>query len=125
MVNLRLLSEEERFPLFEIYDREFDAELPHEDQAHIIACYDENGEIEAFVTAEILIRADMWWVREDVRDTPRSASLIRRMARFILGKVPRGSSIITLAGCDTHRRIFERLGMRLVQGDVYRIDIER
>lgn len=119
---LELLDENARRVLFDIYDREFDAELPHSDQANILAV--KNGDdIEAFVTAEVLIRADMWWVKEELRNTPKAAAHIRKMARYLLKTIPKGSSIITLAGCDTHRKIFEHLGMRYVAGDVYRIDL--
>lgn len=117
-----LLDENARSVLFDIFDQEFDAELPHENQANIVAV--KNGDdIEAFVTAETLIRADMWWVKEELRNTPKAAAHIRTLYRYVLKNVPQGSSVITLAGCDTHRKIFEHLGMRYVAGDVYRLDL--
>lgn len=117
-----LLNEDERPVLFDIYDKEFDSDLPRPKEANIVAV--KNGDdIEAFVTAEVLIRADMWWVKEELRNTPKAAAHIRRLARYLIQNVPPGSSVITLAGCDTHRKIFERIGMRNVPGEVYRLDL--
>lgn len=119
---ITLLNEDERSVLFDIYDQEFDADLPHEKQASIAAI--KNGDdIEAFVTAEILIRADMWWIKEELRNTPKAAAHIRALKSYLLQSLPAGSSVITLAGCVTHRKIFEHIGMRYVAGDVYRLDL--
>lgn len=118
---LYYLTKEEREPLREIFHTEFDSELPEDYQANIVAVVDDG--IEAFVTTELLIRADMWWVREDLRDTTRSAKHILNLSRHLLKTIPRGTSVITLAGCDTHRKIFTKLGMRPIQGEVYRIDL--
>lgn len=117
-----LIGEDERLALFDIYDQEFDADLPHADQANIVAI--KNGDdIEAFVTAETLIRADMWWVKEELRNTPKAAAHIRALYRYLRKNIPAGQSVITLAGCDTHRKIFKHIGMRYVAGDVYRLDL--
>lgn len=119
---IQYYTEDERRVLFDIFDREFDSDLPHDDQANILAIRGEGELPEAFVVCEFLLRADMWWVREDLRDTPRAAGHIRALARHLLETIPQGMSVITFAGCDTHRRIFDHLGMRYVPGDVYRLD---
>lgn len=117
-----LIGGEERIRLFDIYDQEFDSDLPLPDQANIVAV--KNGDdIEAFVTAEVLIRADSWWVKPELRNTPKAAAHIRTLYRYLIKTIPAGSSVITLAACDTHRKIFEHIGMRYVAGDVYRIDL--
>jgi len=118
---LKLINGIERESLRGIYESEFDSALPEEGQANIVACI-EDDELLAFVTAETLIRTDMWWVSPPYRKTSKAASLIRTLARYLLRNIPKGSSAIVIARDENQGRLFKKLGLREIKGTVYRLD---
>jgi hypothetical protein len=106
---------ENREALRPVFEGEFNSELPAENQANIIG--DERG----FVVAEHILRVGMIYIKPDVRNTPKSHSFIREVVRFLLKKIPRGTSVICIA-TEGEEKLFKRLGMREV-GTAYRIDL--
>jgi hypothetical protein len=120
--NVVLLNGDERENLRGIYEQEFDAEVPTEEQANVVAVT-EDDELLAFVTAETLLRTDMWWVSPIHRNTAKAASLIRQLARYLFRSVPQGTSVIIIAGDSNQERLFTKLGFREVKGKLYRIDV--
>lgn len=113
---------EERESLRGIFESEFDSELPTEDQANIVAVI-EDDELQAFVTAETLLRTDMWWVSPPYRKTSRAARLIRQLKTYLFAKIPQGTSVVIFAKDDNQGRLFTKLGFRKVPGTIYRIDV--
>lgn len=119
-MNLRLLTDDERQCLKVVFDKAFESELPSATQANILAVV-EDGQIIAFLTAEVLIRAGMLWVHPKKRGTAQSARMIKALARETAQSIPKGASVITIG--TEYADLFKRLGMRKVEGDVYRIDL--
>lgn len=120
---ISLLNESARGVLFDVYADEFDSALPHQDQANIVAVTSDDGDIEAFITAEVLIRVGMLWVRPDMRGTPHGAKRIRQLCRYLKNSIPAGSSVVAIGYEDAQKQLFKRMGMRHIEGDVYRIDL--
>lgn len=114
-----LLTSEERESLRGIYENEFDSALPSADQANIVAVT-EDGEIQAFITAEILIRVGMLWVKPDAQKKP---SKIKQLIRYLFKSIPQGQSAIAIASSEKYESLFERIGMRPIEGRVFRIDL--
>ena len=112
-----LLDNEQRKELDPIFEREFNSALPDESQANIVAVVDDG--IEAFVTVEALLRVGMIWIRPD----KRSEGHLQALTRHLFEKVPRGSSVITIATEAKQGKYFKRLGMREISGRLFRIDL--
>ncbi len=119
---IQLISGEDRERLRGIYESELDSELPAEEQANIVAVI-EDDELQAFMTAETLIRTDQWWVSPKYRNTSKASALIRKLARYLFANVPRNSSVIIFAANDNQGRLFTKLGFTEVENvRVYRLD---
>lgn len=106
----------------DIFAKEFDSAVPQGTQGDIIAIV-ENGRIKAFVMAEQLIRAGLLWVAPEYRNTPTAMRLMRELVRFIYVNTPPNSSVITIDSTGEFGSIFRHLGMREVEGTVYRKDV--
>jgi predicted GNAT family acetyltransferase len=118
---IKLISGYDRESLREIYENEFDSEMPTDEQANVVAIIDD-GELQAFMTAETLLRTDQWWVSPSYRGTAKAAVLIRRIARYLFGSVPKGTGVIIFAANENQGRLFEKLGFRPIEGKIYRLD---
>ena len=119
---LKLLTESEREPLREIFESEFDSALPTEEQAHIIAVT-EDGELQAFATAELLIHTDLFWIAPRYRKTAKAASFIKTLARYFFNRIPENSSAVIFAANDNQARLFTKLGLTEVENvRVFRLD---
>jgi ribosomal protein S18 acetylase RimI-like enzyme len=119
---IKLVDGWDREALKGIYESEFNSELPSEEQANIVACI-EDDELLAFVTAETLIRTDMWWIAPPYRKSSKAASLIRKLARYLFQHVPKNSSVVIFARDENQGRLFKKLGFREVPDiKVYRLD---
>jgi predicted GNAT family acetyltransferase len=119
---IKLLNGDDRESLRGIYEHEFDSEVPSDDQANVVAVI-EDDELQAFMTSEVLIRCDQWWVSPPYRNTSKAAALIRQLARYLFKNVPKDSSVIIFAANDNQGRLFTKLGFREVENvRVYRLD---
>lgn len=117
------LVTDERESLRGIYESEFNSELPTEDQANIVALT-KDDELLAFVTAEHLLRTDMWWVAPTYRKTSKAAAFIRKLKTYLLSKIPQGTSVIIFAKDENQERLFTKLGFREVPSvKVFRLDV--
>lgn len=119
---VKLLDEWDRESLKGVFESEFDSELPTEEQANIVAVV-QDDELQAFVTAETLLRTDMWWVSPPYRNTSKAASLIRKLKSYLFANVPTGTSVVIFAKDENQGRLFTKLGFRKVPGTIYRIDV--
>jgi len=115
---VHLLSNEERLSFKEVFENEFDSELPNARQANIVA-YGNS----AFITTEVLLRAGLVWVDPSLRNTPKSASILKRLVQYLHQHIPKGSSVIGIATNPKEERLMQRMGMRRVEGIIYRKDV--
>lgn len=105
----------------DIFAKEFDSEVPTGGQGGVIAVVKE-GRIEAFIMLEQLIRAGLLWVAPEHRNTPKAAKLMRELVRFIHDNSAPNSSVVTIDTDGDFGHILKKIGMREVQGTVYRKD---
>jgi predicted GNAT family N-acyltransferase len=106
----------------DIFSEEFQSAVPEGAQGDIIAIV-EKGQIKAFVMAEQLIRVGLLWVTPEHRNTPQATRLMRELVRFVYHNLPRNTSVITIDSEGDFGELFKKLGMREVEGQVYRKDI--
>lgn len=116
---IRLLDNVEREQLREVFREEFDSALPDANQANILV-YEEDGRILGFITAEMLIRAGMIWVEPTKRGSA-AAKIVKALAQYLEANIPHGSSVVTI-GDEKYDGLFTKLGMRKIDGQVYRKD---
>jgi hypothetical protein len=117
---IKLLTDEEKEKLFPIFLSEFSSLIP--EQSNIVAI-EEDGEVVAFVLSEVLIRVGLLYVKPELRGTQRSASLSKRLIRYLFQRIPKNSSVITIASESKYNSLFEKIGMREEAGTVYRLDL--
>ena len=105
-----------------IFQEEFDSYPPSLEQGAIFAI--KNGEeIEAFITAEHLLRVGMVWVHPKHRKTPKAVTWLKGFIRFLLNIIPYQTSVIAIDDTGQFSKTFKTLGLRHVKGDLWRIDI--
>lgn len=105
----------------EIFQREFDSVPPDPSQGHVLAIV-ENGAVKAFIMRELLIRIGLLWVTPEERDTPLAAKRVKELLRYVVASIPEHASVISIDDTGEYARLFNRLGMRSVPGDIFRID---
>jgi hypothetical protein len=108
-----LLPEERWGELTDIFAKEFDAEIPNIGKASIIADVAEDGTIRSFLVAEHLMRVGL--IHSENGKT-------RGLVNWVLANMPRRVSVITIASEPRFEKLFERFGMRRVEGTVFRRD---
>lgn len=108
--------------LIDIFQKEFDSYPPSLKQGAIFAVKNE-GEIEAFITTEHLVRVGMIWVHPKHRKTPKAVTWLKGFVRFLLNIIPYETSVVTIDDTKQFAKTFKTLGMRQVEGDIWRIDI--
>lgn len=114
---MRLIKDEERESLRQIFENEFDSLLPEPEQSHIVT--DDEGSL---VTLEFLLRANMWRLDPKHRGTVKGSILMRNLMKYILKTVPKGTSIVVLASNEKQARLCRKVGLRKCEGTLYRID---
>jgi hypothetical protein len=117
----KLLNGREREILRPVFEKEFNADLPEESQANILAII-EDGSVVAFLTSEVLIRVGMLWVHPKRRGI-EGAKAIGQLIRETHEAIPKGSSAVVIASEDRFNNIAEKLGMRRVEGEIWRLDL--
>lgn len=121
---IELLDAAERLKLADVFENEFDGSLvPNAEQAHIAAVV-EGGEVKAFIVSEVLIRVGMIWVKPEMRNTAKSASWLKKLVRYVTRSIPHGSSAIVIDSDGENKTLLKRLGLRDVEGQVYRMDFD-
>lgn len=108
-------------PLKNIFNNEFDSVPPDPGQGSVLAVV-EDGQIEAFVMVELLVRAGLLWVAPEHRNTPKAARLVKELMRYVYINIPDGTSAITIDSDGEFGRLFKKLGMYPLEGTLYRKD---
>lgn len=117
---IKHLDQIERNEIGGVFD-EFGCEIPPETQANVIAEI-EDDELIACMTAEHLIRTDMWWVAPEHRRSVKGARAIKRLIDHLFSVIPKDFSVIVLADTKRKESLLTRLGFREVEGKVFRLD---
>lgn len=107
--------------LAEVFKKEFNSVVPQPDQGNVIAVV-EDGEIKAFITAEVLIRVGLLWIKPEERKTSKGNKWMRQLIRFLFQYTPKHLPVVTIDDTGRYGRLFEKLGMRKVLGTIYRLD---
>lgn len=115
---IEILPEHRWSELESVFDREFDAALPNKDKATILAGLDENGQVEAFIVAETLVRIGQVYVSDKGKGKNYPFSFIR----YLLGNIGTHTSVIVIASDERFESLCEKLKMRSVEGSVFRRD---
>lgn len=110
----RILDNQEREQLRDIFRDEFNSELPDEKQANIIAI-EENGEVTAFLVVELLLSASMIWSKN------QHNGHLRQLIQYVRDNAPTGSSVVCFAP-EQRDGLLTALGMRKIDGNIYRKD---
>lgn len=105
----------------DIFEEEFDSIPPTGGQGGVIAVV-EKGKIEAFIMLEQLIRAGLLWVAPEHRNSPKATKLMRELVRFVHDNSAPNTSVVTFDTEGEFGRILEKVGMKKVDGVVYRKD---
>ncbi len=116
MSNIALLPFERWQEIAEPVEKLFDAELPAENKANIIAATDELGNIQGFLICESLIRLGQIYGGTDEENTPK------KMIDFVLSNIPKGASVVVIASEPRFENLCRSFGMREVPGKVFRRD---
>jgi hypothetical protein len=106
----------------DIFRDEFDSIPPSQQQGSIIAVVN-NGQIDAFVMAEALVRVGLLWVNPAHRQSYKSIKLTKELISYIKQGMPPDSSVVTIDESGRFGNIFKHLGLREVEGKLYRIDL--
>jgi hypothetical protein len=113
---VRNLTDAEREKYREVFENEFDSEVPREAQAHVFATD------KAFVTLEYLLRAGLIWIDPSIRNTPEAISHLKELVTHLKDIVPPGQSVIAIASTEKEERLMRRMGMREISGTIFRYD---
>ena len=117
---IKHLDQYEREQIAGVFD-EIGCDIPPETQANVIAEV-EDDELIACMTAEHLIRTDMWWVSPAHRGTSKGARAIKKLIDYLFQVIPKDYSVIVLADTKRKESLLKRLGFREVEGKVFRLD---
>lgn len=106
----------------DIFKKEFESVPPTQEQGSIVAVVND-GQIDAFIMAEALVRVGLLWVNPVHRQSHKSIKLTKELIRYIKQAMPPDSSVVTIDDSGRFGDIFKHLGMREVDGQLYRIDL--
>lgn len=118
---IKLLDQNEREVLRPVFEKVFDSDLPDERQANIAAVV-ENGCIAAFLTTEVVLRTGLIWTHPKIRGR-KGAKAVIELAQYVKANIPEGASVLAIASEERFGKLFEKFGMRKIEGTVYRIDL--
>jgi hypothetical protein len=106
----------------ELFREEFDSDPPTGEQGAIFAIV-EDGEVQAFIMAEQLVRIGLMWVKPEKRKTSASAKYLRKLFSFVFDSVPLNTSVVSLDCTGEYHRLLTKLGFRKLKGDLHRLDL--
>lgn len=118
-MEIRLLTEKEKTGLCEVFFNEFDSSPVPE---YVVGILDANGDVESFLVVENLIRVGLLWSKDELRNTARASTNSRALARYVYRAIPPGKSAIVIASDARFEPFLKKLGMREVEGKVFRKD---
>lgn len=105
----------------DIFSNEFNSTPPMPPQGEIVASVS-NGRIDSFLLVEQLVRIGLLWVAPEHRNTTKSLRLTRELVHYVVPRIPTNTSVITIDEKDEFDKVFKHLGMRKVNGIIYRKD---
>lgn len=120
---IELVPEEDWDSLQGIYEHELNSVLPDKGKARLPAVI-EDDQLLAFCTVEKTLRCDQWWVAPTVRNTPKAASLIRRLVTYLRREVPAGTSAVIIASTEHQENLIRKLGFKEVPGKLFSLNVE-
>jgi hypothetical protein len=115
MIEIRALKPSEWVVLIDTFEKEFDSDLPSPDHATIYGAF-EDGKLAGFVLAE-----EVTFIGQiHVKDPKNSATLARKMIRFLRERTPDNKSVATVASESRFEMLFRTLGMQKISGTLFR-----
>jgi len=101
--------------LEEIFDKEFDSDLPERENAEIFVI-NEAGKRKGFILAEDIKMIGQIYVYPDFRNVGNTA---RDMVKFMVERY-KGIPVGTLASEPRFESLYKRLGMQKIEGSLFR-----
>lgn len=118
-VEIKLVEDHES--LQQIFENEFDMDVPSKEQANIVGYY-ENGQLKAFMVTELLLRVSMPCVRPS--ESPhKGRTYLKNIIDYLFRSIKPETSVVVFAHEEIHRKIVKRLGFYEVPGEVFRLEI--
>lgn len=117
-MSIELLPHTRWEELRETFDREFNADLPSENQADILFKANESGKIQSFAVVETLIRIGQFHTMEKI--SGQNAPL--RILKYVLRSIPKGASVIAIDDNGRFGGLARKFGMYERRGTIYRRD---
>jgi hypothetical protein len=108
--------------LEQIFIDEFESLPPTGEQGAVFAVIEE-GEVQAFIMAEQVVRIGLMWVKPEKRKTSASAKYLRHLFSFLFDSVPPNTSVVSLDCTGEYHRLLTKLGFRKLKGDLHRLDL--
>jgi hypothetical protein len=115
-MNIDLLPKKRWSEIKETVEKLFDAELPDEQRANVIAATDDAGNVQGFIICEILIRVGQIYGGTDSENLPK------QMIDYALNNIPKGSSVVVIASEERFESMCQKFGMREIPGKIFRRD---
>lgn len=115
---IELLPFERWNELREVFDCQFNADLPSKGHSDILFQSSENGSIASFAVVESLIRIGQFHTIEKVN----GSNAPREILHYVLRSIPKGASVIAIDDNGKFRGLAEKFGMYERRGTVYRRD---
>jgi hypothetical protein len=117
-LNIELLPHGRWEELREVFDREFNAELPSENHAEILFKANEDGKIQSFAVVETLIRIGQFHTLEKVA----GQNVPLKILKYLLKNIPKGASVIAVDDDGRFGGLARKFGMYERRGTIYRRD---
>jgi hypothetical protein len=105
----------------EILEKEWGCLPPHPQFGDIVAI-EENGEIKAFLSREMLIHVGTIWVNPNDRNTMKGANWLHKLIKYAILNMPKGSSALVMDEPGTFGKLMHKLGLYPIKANSYRID---
>jgi hypothetical protein len=104
--------------LKDIFNNEFDSDLPDPKTAEIVVAY-ENGVMVGFVLLEKVLIVGQIYVIPSQR-LKNNSGIVRNLIRYVRDKVPQGLSVAAVASDIRFEALFKSLGMQKIVGTFFR-----
>lgn len=101
----------------EVFESEFDSDLPDEKVSDLIGVYEE-GELVGFVLAEKIEMVGLIYVEPSRRNF--SSQIARNLIRYLRDKIPDGVSVGAVASERRFEALYRSLGMQKIAGTFFR-----
>lgn len=103
--------------LKEIFEREFDSDLPKPENSRILACF-EDGKMVGFVLAEQVLMIGQIYVVPPRRE--KSGEIVRSLLSYIREKIAPRNVVGAVASEKRFEALYRAFGMQKIEGKFYR-----